>query len=169
MTMTDDLIYEERVSSNRTEALFLALTIIFFALLIWRVNASGLDVWAVAFLCLCVFFLFYSANYRTLIIRLTPESLKLTFGMFSWRVPWDNVEECRLDDIPVLMRMGGAGIHFMSIRKRYRASFNFLEYPRVVIAFKKKAGPVRDISFSTRRPGDVLRLIRQAVSAHRAV
>ena len=92
----------------------------------------------------------------------------LTFGIFTWRVPLDNVAECRLDDIPLMMRMGSVGIHFMTIRKRYRASLNFLEHPRVVIAFKRKAGPVRDISFSTRRPEAVLRLIQKAVSANRA-
>jgi len=166
--MTDELIYNERISSNRTEALFLALTVLFFLLFIWRVNAGSLDVLAAVFFCLFSLFLFYSANYRTLIIRLTSESLKLTFGIFTWRVPLDNIEECRLDEIPLLMRMGGAGIHFMSIRKRYRASFNFLEYPRVVIAFKRKEGLVRDISFSTRRPDDVLRLIQEAITANRA-
>jgi Ca2+/Na+ antiporter len=166
LIMTDDLIYNERVSSNRTEALFLALTILFFLLLIWRVNAGGLDILAAIFFCLFSLFFFYSVNYRTLIIRLTSESLKLTFGIFTWRVPLDNVGECCLDDIPMLMRMGGAGIHFMSIRKRYRASFNFLEHPRVVIAFKRKEGLVRDISFSTRRPDDVLWLIQEAVSAN---
>jgi hypothetical protein len=165
--MTDEIIYNERVSSNRTEALFLALTILFFLLLVWRVNAGSLDILAAAFFGLFSLFLFYSVNYRTLTIRLTQESLKLTFGIFTWTVPLDNVEECRLDDIPVLMRMGGAGIHFMSIRKRYRASFNFLEHPRVVIAFKRKVGPVRDISFSTRRPDEILRLVQEAVSAHR--
>jgi Ca2+/Na+ antiporter len=168
MTTNDDLMYDERVTSKRTEVLFLALTILFFLLLIWRVNAGGLDILAAVFFCLFGLFLFYSVNYRTLIIRLTSESLKLTFGIFTWTVPLDNVEECHLDDIPVLMRMGGAGIHFMSIRKRYRASFNFLEHPRVVIAFKRKVGPVRDISFSTRRPDDVLRLIQEAVSARTA-
>jgi hypothetical protein len=66
------------------------------------------------------------------------------------------------------MRMGGAGIHFMLIRRRYRVSFNFLEYPRVVIAFKRKVGPVQDISFSTRRPDDVLRHIQESVSAKAA-
>ena len=137
-------------------------------LLIWRVKAGGLGILAAVFFCLFSFFFFYSANYRTLTIRLTSESLKLTFGIFSWTVPLDNVDDCCLDDIPMLMRMGGAGIHFMSIRKRYRASFNFLEHPRVVIALKRKVGLVRDISFSTRRPGDVLRLIQEAVSANRA-
>jgi Ca2+/Na+ antiporter len=165
---TSDLIYTERISSNRTEALFLGLMILFLLLLIWRVNIGGLDVLAIVFLCFFSIFLFYSVNYRTLIIRLASESLKLTFGIFTWRVPLDNVEECHHDEIPLLMRMGGAGIHFMFIRKRYRASFNFLEYPRVVVAFKRKVGPVRDISFSTRRPDDVLRLIQEVVSANKA-
>jgi hypothetical protein len=165
---TNDLIYTEKISSNKTEALFLALMILFLLLLIWRVNVGSWDVLAVVFLCFFIFFFFYSVNYRILMIRLTSESLKLTFGIFTWRVPLDNVEECRLDEIPLLMRMGGAGIHFMSIRKRYRASYNFLEYPRVVIAFKRKEGLVRDISFSTRRPDDVLRLIQEAVSANSA-
>ena len=165
--MADDLIYDERVSSNRTEALFLALMTLFALLSIWRVNVGGLDVLAVIFLCLFGMFLFYSLNYRTLVIRLDSESLTLKFGLFTWKVPLDNVEDCRLDAIPLLMRMGGAGIHFMSIRGRYRASCNFLEYPRVVVAFKRKVGPVRDISFSTRRPDDVVRLVREAVSAKR--
>jgi len=169
MIMTDDLLYREKVTSNRTEALFLALMTLFFLLLIWRVNSGSLDVLAVVFFLLFILFFFYSVNYRTLIIRLTPESLKLTFGIFTWRVPVDNIEECCLDDIPMMMKMGGAGIHFMFIRKRYRASFNFLEYPRVVIAFKRKKGLVQDISFSTRRPDDVLRLIQEAVSAKMAV
>ena len=165
--MTDNLIYEERVSSNRTEVLFLALTLLFFWLLIWRVNASGPDLLAAAFCTLFSLFLFYSVNYRTLLIRLTSQSLMLTFGIFTWTVPVDNVEECRLDEIPLLMRWGGAGIHFMRIRKRYRASFNFLEYPRVVIAFRRKIGLVRDISFSTRRPEEFTRLIQEAVYAER--
>jgi Ca2+/Na+ antiporter len=163
-----DLIYTERVSSNKTEALFLTLTILFLSLFMWRLNAGSLDVLAVVFLCLFGCFLFYSVNYRTLTIRLDSQSLKLKFGIFTWIVLLDNIEACSIDEIPLLLRMGGAGIHFMSIRKRYRVSFNFLEHPRVVIAFKRKVGPVRDISFSTRRPDDVLRLIREAVAAKRA-
>ncbi len=169
MITNDDFKYDERVTSNKTEALFIALTLLFLLLLlIWRVHVGRLNLLATVLFCLLVFFLFYSVNYRTLIIRLTSEFLKLRFGIFTWTVPLGNVEECRLDDIPVLMRMGGAGIHFMRIRKRYRVSFNFLEHPRVVIALKKKTGPVCDISFSTRRPDDVVRLVRDAVSAKSA-
>jgi len=166
--LTDDLLYTERVSSKRTETLFVALTLLFFTPLIWHVSAGRLDILTVVFFCLFAVFLFYSLNYRTLIIRLTSNSLKLTFGIISWNVPLDNIEECCLDELPVLKRLGGAGIHFMTIRKRYRASFNFLEHPRVAIAFKKKVGPVRDISFSTRRPDELRRLIQEAVSANMA-
>ncbi len=166
--MKDDLIYEERVSSGWTEALFLSLTALFFLLFIWRLNTGGSLFLRAAFFILFLFFLFYSVNYRTLMIRLTPESLKLKFGIFSWTIPLDNVGECRLDDLPVLMRYGGAGIHFMLIRKRYRASFNFLEHPRVVIAFKRKVGIVQDISFSTRRPDDVIQRLQNAISARSA-
>lgn len=168
MVSKKDLLYNERSSSHRTEALFITLTILFLILLIRRMSAGSLDILAVAFFCLFVLFLFYSVNYRTLIIRLTHESLKLTFGIFSWSVKLDNVEDCRRDELPLLLRMGGAGIHFMSVRKRYRASFNFLEHPRVVVALKEKRGLVRELSFSTRHPVDVLRLIREAVSARTA-
>ena len=168
LMLTDDLIYTERVSSNRTEALFVALMLLFLTLLVWRVIAGSLDMLAVVFLCLCAFFFFCTLNYRTLTIRLTTKPLKLTFGIFTWNVSLDNIESCRLDEIPILMRMGGAGIHFMLIRRRYRASFNFLEYPRIVITFKRKVGPVRDISFSTRRPDELLRLIQEAMAVNSA-
>ena len=166
--MTDNLIHEERVSSNKTEALFLGFTILFLMLLIWRKSTGSPDILSAIFFFIFVFFLFYSVNYRTLIIRLNPESLKLKFGIFTWTIPLDNIGECRLDDLPVLMRYGGAGIHFMFIRKRYRASFNFLEHPRVVIALRRRVGIVLDISFSTRRPGDVIQLVQNAVSARSA-
>ena len=166
--MTDGLLYNERVSSNWTEALFVALTVLFLMLFTWRVRAGSLDALAIVFLCFFGIFLFYSVNFRTLIIRLTAEALVLKFGIFTWVVRLDNVEASGPDEIPTLMRYGGAGIHFMNIRKRYRASFNFLEHPRVVISFKRKVGLARDISFSTRRPDEVLRLIQEVVSAKRA-
>jgi hypothetical protein len=119
LSVTINLLYHERISSNRMEVLFLVLRILFLSLLIWHVNVSGADILAVVFFGFFNLFVFSSVNYRTLVIRLTPESLKLTFGIFTWRVPLDNVEECRLDEMPLLMKIGDAGIHFMTIRKRY--------------------------------------------------
>jgi len=166
--MNGKLIYREQVSSTRTELLFLFLTFLFFLLLIWRIHVASFDLLAGTFLLFFCFFLFYSVNFRRLIIRLTSESLTLSFGVFAWTIPLDNIEQCRLDDISPVMRMGGAGIHFMLINKRYRASFNFLEYDRVVLSFKRKIGWVGDISFSTRHPDDVIHHIQVARSAKMA-
>jgi len=164
MSTHDDLLYSESITGKWTTALFVALTAVFSLLFAWRLNGAGWDTLAIVFLCLGAMFLFYVVNYRKLVIRITAESLRLTFGVFTWTVPLDNVESAQLDGIAGFMRYGGAGIHFMSIGKRYRASFNFLEYPRVVIAFQRKVGLVRDISFTTRRPDAVLRVIRDATS-----
>jgi hypothetical protein len=137
-------------------------------LLIWQIGRGSPDFLSAAFLFFCIFFFFYLVNYRTLIIRLTAESLKLKFGIFTWTIPLDNIGACRHDDLPILMRYGGAGIHFMLIRNRYRASFNFLEHPRVVIALNRKTGIVQDISFSTRHPDEVIRRLQKPASSQNA-
>jgi len=58
MAMTDNLIYDERVSSDWAEALFLGLTILFFMLLIWCMSAGSPDILSATFFILFVFFLF---------------------------------------------------------------------------------------------------------------
>lgn len=161
--MENRTLYSERLSSSKTEVLFISLTILFLALSAWRIKVGGLDALAIVFIFFFGIFLFYTVNYRTLQIQITAISLKLKFGIFTWTVPLDNIEDCRLDKLPPLLEYGGAGIHFMVAHERYRASFNFLEYPRVVVAFKKKVGPVRDISFSTREPEHIFRVMENNI------
>jgi Ca2+/Na+ antiporter len=166
LTITDKLIYSERISSNKTEILFLVLSALFAFLTFWRVKAAGVDILAIVLLILFCVFVFYSVNYRTLKIQITPERLNLKFGIFTRTILLSNIETCSLDEIPTLLRMGGAGIHFMRYKKRYRASFNFLEYPRVVIVLKRKTGPVQEISFSTRQPSEFLHLVQEKMETH---
>jgi hypothetical protein len=164
--MPDDLIYEEKISSLRTELLFVALAVLCLALFAWRVMVTGLGVITVVCLLFCIFFSFYAANYRVLIIRIVSNGLHLKFGVFGWTVPWHTVDEAYADKTS-LWRIGGAGIHFSIIGGRYRAMLNFLEHPRVVVALKEKRGLVRDVAFSTERPDEILRIIGASVSASR--
>jgi Ca2+/Na+ antiporter len=159
-----DLIYSESISSSRTQALFLALMVLFLGLLIWRVNTHRWEILGIVLGIFFILFAFYSVNYRRLIIHITPHALKLRFGIFSWTVSLENIQACHLDEPPLFMKYGGAGIHFMSIRKLYRASFNFLEYPRVFITFKKKVWLVSGISFSTRQPQVIISFLQQAIA-----
>lgn len=163
--MCENIIYHEEISSKRTTNLFILLTLLFLLLLIWRITASGSDIVAGIFLFFCGFFLFYSVNFRILKVKLTSKILTLKFGIFKWKIPLSNVCECHQDDeIPLVMRYGGAGIHFMFVDKRYRASFNFLEYNRILLKLKRRAGLVRDISFSTQHPQELMKIIQQNVS-----
>jgi hypothetical protein len=159
----DEVIYSEIVSSKKTELLFLVLTFGFMLLSISRLIVGRLDALTIVWIAFFLIFCFYSINYRTLIIRLTKSYLKLRFGIFSWTISIDNIESISIDVLPPIMKYGGAGIHFMTIRNRYRASFNFLEYPRVVIRLKRKQGLVKDISFSTKQPSDILVNIRDVI------
>jgi hypothetical protein len=161
------LMYEEYLTSPRTTAQFVALALLSLLPFAWRVTAAGLGLLSITFLCLFCLFAFYSLNYRTLIIRLMRQSLTLTFGVFCWTVPLANVAGCALDDVST-WRIGGAGIHFRWIRRRYRAMFNSLDCPRVVVALKRRRGLVRDIAFCTRGPGDVVRIITEAVTQQAA-
>jgi hypothetical protein len=159
----ENVLYEESVSSARTQAVFWSLTALFLILSVWRAGTTGWNLLSSPLLLGSLFFLFYCLNYRTLVIHLTARSLTLRFGLFGWTIPLQNVEEFRLDDLSGLMRYGGAGIHFMYIGGRYRVSFNFLEYPRVLISLKR-SGIVRDVSFTTRQPERLVTLLEAARS-----
>jgi hypothetical protein len=166
--MKDYLLHHETLRSNRTLALFAGLTLVFLVLFLWRASAAGVDGLAITFLVFCLIFLFYTVNYRTLIIRISPEFLELKFGIFTWNVPMANIESCTPDDdLPALNKHGGAGIHFMFVNGQYRASWNFLEYPRLAITLKRKAGPVQALSFSTRQPGEIQSIINKLLAEPR--
>lgn len=161
--MPDEVIYEERISSLRTGAVFVALSALGLTLLAWRVTASGQGNVVVLLLFLSILFLFFALNYRALVIRISTQDLQLSFGLFGWTVPWHTVAKAYIDDTS-LWRIGGAGMHFSIIGGRYRAMLNFLEYPRVVIELKEKRGFVRDVAFSTGRPDEILRIIEQSIA-----
>ena len=156
-------IYNEALSSRKTQALFVTLTAVFLTLSIWCWTTSGLSGWSVVLTILFTFFLFYLFNYKTLKIRITPETLQLTFGIFTWKIPISIIKNCYLDENS-LLRLGGAGIHFMFIKGKYRAFFNFLEYPRVVLSLKKKHGVVQEVVFSTQHPEHVMELIQNKLT-----
>jgi len=155
-------VYVERVSSNRTEAFVVALTLASLLVLAWRMNSRGLDRWGVLLLAVAAYLLFCALNYRTLLIQVTERELSLSFGVVSWTIPLGNIAACSPDDTS-LWRIGGSGLHFTLLGGRYRAMFNFLEHPRLVIALKARKGLVRDIAFSTTRPDELLRLIQAGI------
>ncbi len=154
-----ETIYHEKVQSLKTSLLFLILTLIFAALFAWRVSAVGFRLTPILFLFIGLFFFLYVLNYQTLKITITGEAIFLKFGLIRWRTMLENIQSCELDDSPAIIKYGGAGVHFAFVNRIYRAYFNFLEYPRVVINFINKQGPVQALVFTTRQPERVIEII----------
>jgi hypothetical protein len=169
LNMANPLIYYERLSSSRTEALFVFLSLLFFGLFLLRLTAGSFDILAILLLAFFLLFLFYSFNYRTLRLCLSADTFSLQFGLFTWHISIHNIASCYLDKLPALLRYGGAGIHFYMFQNRYRASFNFLEFSRVALSFRKKVGPLSELSFSTRHPEEIMALLQQAAHAQKSL
>ena len=156
--------YFEDLKSTKTSLLFLGLMILFLGLFAWRVEAVGFRFGPIIFLFLATIFAFYVVNYRTLEIRIDHEMILLKFGIVRWRTRLDNVAFCGLDDSSALIRYGGAGVHFAFTNGKYRAFYNFLEGPRVLISFHQKQVWVQELVFSTRRPEQVLDFIIERIN-----
>ncbi|NQS91605.1 MAG: hypothetical protein HQ574_04285 [Chloroflexi bacterium] len=161
--MTENL-YSEEIRSNKTRNLFIVLSVLFLALFAWRVSAVGFKFFPGLFLFLALFFLIYVFNYQTLQIIITEQTLHLKFGLVRWTTDLGNIQSCSLDESPALIKYGGAGVHFAFVNGEYRAFYNFLEFPRVLVRFKKKHGLVLALVFSTRQPEQVLEIIQSHIN-----
>ena len=159
-----DKLYTEQVKSSGTGLLFLVLSVLFFTLFGWRFSAVGLRFFPGLLAFIGLFFFLYVLNYRILEITISSTQLKLKFGLISWKTRLDNIQEIRMDDSPAIIKYGGAGVHFAFVKGIYRAYFNFLEYPRVLVTFKDKQGPVQQLVFTTRQPDQVLDYINTRIS-----
>ncbi|MEJ2413320.1 MAG: hypothetical protein P8Y34_10080 [Anaerolineales bacterium] len=150
-----EVIYKEEIRSNLTTIIFASLSLACLTLFAWRYAVVGWKFTPGLFCFLGLFFLFYTLNYRTLEIQISSDELNLKFGLVKWTTVLENIDSWQLDDSPWWIKYGGAGVHFAAVRGKYRAYFNFLEYPRVLVTLQEKQGWVRQLCFTTRQPDQV--------------
>ena len=160
-----DQIYQEKIQSSLTTLLFTFLMLVSSALFAWRVMIVGFRAFPIICLVLALFFFLYVLNYRTLRIMITEEEVLLKFGLIRWRTRLENIQACKVDDSPNLIKYGGAGVHFAFVKGEYRAFFNFLEHPRILITFHQKQGLVQGAVFTTRQLEQVLEIINSRIAA----
>ena len=156
-----EILYSEDIRSNKTDLLFVVLALVFYALGAWRLSVVGFRFIPGLFLFLGLLFTFYIINFRVLRIMITDQALHLKFGLIPWKTKISNIQECSLDDAPIIIKYGGAGVHFAFVKGEYRAFYNFLEYPRILIRFDKKQGLVQALVFNTTQPEQVLNIIQE--------
>jgi hypothetical protein len=156
--MSNDNVYEERLYSIRTEALFVILSVISLLLTLVFVN------WKIFWLLITipflffVFFLFYALNYPILKTIIAKEKIILKFGIFTKNIKFDEIIDQKIDTTS-MWRIGGAGIHATKIQGVWRMMFNFLEYERVVV--KKNTGFNKEIAFSTKNPKELIEIVKK--------
>lgn len=85
--METDAIYEEKVTSPKTSALFLVLALVFLILSAWRVIHRGIDFLAIFFFALFSFFSFYFLDHPRLVVRLKERRGLVQDIAFSTRHP----------------------------------------------------------------------------------
>jgi hypothetical protein len=159
-----EIKYSEKIQSTGTSLLFLCLSALCFLLFFWRISIVGWRFFPGLWLGLGILFLFYTINYRVLKIELTEKYLSLRFGIVPWRSKYDNILSIQMDDSPAIIKYGGAGVHFAFVNGKYRAFYNFLEFPRLLISFKQKQGLVQELVFTTRQPERMIEVIQSLMS-----
>jgi len=157
-------LYSEKIRSNITTFLFAFLGLFFFTLFVWRYSVVGLRFSPGLFGFLGLFFFFYVINYRVLHITITDLTLQLDFGRVHWRTDLENIAKITLYDPPFWIKYGGAGVHFAAVEGEYKAFFNFLEYPRLLVRFNQKQGLVQALVFTTCQPDQILEILEKRIS-----
>ena len=154
-----NMLYSEKIRSTKTSLLFVILAMIFFALFGWRYSVVGFRFIPVLYAFLGLVFCFYVINFRELEISITDQTLQLKFGVIAWSSNIENIKSFDRYDPPFWIKYGGAGVHFAMVDGDYKAFYNFLEYPRVMVGFHQKQGWVQSLVFTTRQPDKILQIM----------
>ena len=154
-----NILYSEKIRSTKTSLLFVILASIFFTLFGWRFSVVGFRFGPGLYAFLGLVFCFYVINFRELEISITDQILRLKFGVIGWSSNLENIKSVIRYDPPFWIKYGGAGVHFAMVDGDYKAFYNFLEYPRVLIKFHQKQGWVQSLVFTTRQPDKILEIL----------
>lgn len=156
-------IYEEKIFSKWITAILAPVTALMFFLLGYQilvapVGSNPAPTWIL--LILSLFFLGITMVFSRLVIRITPASVTVGYGIFKHTIPWDNIENCFLDESSAV-KYGGSGIRIAKIGGKLRLVYSVIGGPRVVLSLKE--GKYQELAFSTKNPEEVTRIIKEWV------
>jgi len=154
--MHDNNLYEEKIFLRLTTITLISFTVVLFLVLIFLISAESYPFLIGTILCAFILFVVTTLNFNTLTIRITPEFVKVAYGIFGRKSVFENIEACSLDNVSNF-RYGGFGIRIARVSGSWRIAYNIFKCPRVVLSLKK--GRIREVVFSTKNPEEVMRII----------
>ena len=146
---------------------FIACTLLFLGLFVYQVlvgsvGANPAPDWVYLIMFLLFAGITYSVtNFNKLAIKVTTQSLTVSFGVFKRVIPWDNINSCYLDDASAIGSYGGWGIRMAKVKGKWRLVYNIIGYPAVVLELEE--GRFKEFVFSTRNPDGVMETARQQI------
>lgn len=151
--------YTEKVFSKWMFLILGSITVIFsfigaYEIMIGWQWTEPLPVWFWPVMAL--FFLVITINYFRLTIKIDHERLTVGYGVSKSKISWDNIEDCYLDETSSLW-YGGWGSRLGRVDGKWRAVYNVIGGPRVVVSLKE--GWIREVAFSTKDPEEVMEKI----------
>jgi len=156
-------IYKEKVFSKWITVMLSIITIGFFFILVYQILIGPIGTrpapsWF--FLAMFLLFLGLTVNFSNLNIKMTLRYLSVGYGIFKHNIPWENIEDCYLDEASTI-RYGGWGIRIRIVKGKWRLVYNVIGGPRVVLSLNK--GKFKEFVFSTNNPQKVIEVVKQKV------
>jgi len=156
-------LYEERITVWSFTAILGFVSAVFVSVVVYQVLIGPIGENPAPngfYILMALLFLALAITFSTLVIKLTPHSVVVGFGIIKRTIPWELIERCYVDEVTSL-RYGGWGIRIGRVRGKWRLVYNIIGAPRVVLALKR--GGFDEFVFSTKHPDEVMRLIRQRI------
>ena len=97
-------------------------------------------------------------NFTTLIVSATPRGITAGYGCFRYHIAWENVAGYEVDPRRTTLAYGGYGIHIACKNSQSVLAYNIMGAPTIVL--EQKQGRFKYVAFSTRRPDEVMGIIR---------
>ncbi|HDS45134.1 MAG TPA: hypothetical protein ENN68_03420 [Methanomicrobia archaeon] len=155
--------YEERITVWSFTVILGFVSAVFIAVVIYQVLIGPLGTNPAPngfYLFMALLFFALAMMFSTLVVKLSPRSVVVSFGLIKRSIPWELIERCYVDEVTSL-RYGGWGIRIGRVGGKWRLVFNIIGAPRVVLALKQ--GRFDEFVFSTRHPDEIVRMIRQRI------
>ncbi|MCK4630513.1 MAG: hypothetical protein KAT40_03660 [Bacteroidales bacterium] len=155
--------YKEKIFSKWTVGILSVITAVFFFLLFYQILVGPIGTnpapnWF--FLFMFLLFLGMMINFSRLTIKLTPKHISVGYGVIKHSIPWENVEDCYLDEASTI-KYGGWGIRIAKVKGKWRLVYNVVGGPRIVLSLKR--GRFKEFAFSTKNPEEVIKIAKEQI------
>ncbi len=165
--MRGGIVYEERIVSRVMVIVFLLVLSLLLIMLLYFLSLPGETVeWVIMmYLSLILLFIFIGFNFSIFAITVTPDNLIIHFGMFKKKIKWADIKNYKIIEAS-WTKFGGLGIRVTKMDGK--TTLAYVVEGSTKIALEIVGHKYQMFVFSTRKPEELMNIIRQKVELHRA-